>query len=698
MTTSHWNATAEETQVAIAHPMDSSRLMLGLLALSNQGHPEALDSAIDSVISADVARRLLSALKHRDASIVRHSRRVAIISTGIARSLGWEQKQLTRLELAALLHDLGKIGICDQILLKPGKFTDEESDVLSVHHRVAVSVLQACGADNDMLQIVAQLHTHYNRAGDDSLQLEGEVHQGARILAVADAYDALTNDRPHRPAFSHSEAMKQLIENSGSRFDGIIVSALGRWFEAEGHAQLVTEPSGMLAQSERPTMSGEDSREAYFFANLFVYLQLLETTYDAYYVADVDGQIRVWNRGAENMFGLSAKHMLGTTYSAGALKLGSQVENRRLTTDESPLMQVLKSELPTLSSLRLQTGRNQWDSIEIQSVPLIDFEGNIRGVLEIVHNQSSDKNRSGEYRKLKMAVTRDPLTSLANRGHLNSQLDSLFENLAESTEPADLSVIFLDIDKFKSINDTHGHDVGDDVLIDLANYLQHETYSGEVVCRYGGEEFVLLCPDTNLDQAIRRAERLRKGIAETEIGGLNVTASLGVSQHQVGDEPADLLKRADQSLYEAKQTGRNKTCWSGDAAGVTDEQSVIAQTDQPVDSLSRNGIYETSFVTCGAGEIFKYKLKGFIDEFDARVDNCSDKGGSLLVGQRSLFGGSLPVKVDFEFGQERHGMSSRQVELNVRISPQGRLKTRDHDRFLSRCQNVVRDLRSYVSR
>ena len=693
-----WNTTTTD-EIGNAHPMDSSRLMLGLLALSEQAHPTEEESVIDSVIASDVARRLISALKHRDASIVRHSRRVAIISAGIARSIGWERDQLTRLELAALLHDLGKIGIYDQILLKPGKFTDEESDVLSVHHRVAVSVLQACGADNEMLQIVAQLHTHYNRADDENLLLEGEVHQGARILAVADAYDALTNDRPHRPAFSHSEAMKQLIDNSGSRFDGIIVSALGRWFEAEGHSQLVSEPSGMLAKSERPTIKGEDSREAYFFANLFTYLQLLETNYDAYYLTDVNGQIRVWNRGAENLFGLSAKHMLRTQYSAGALKLGSRVENRRLTTSESPLMQVLKSQLPTLSGLRLQTGRNEWADIEIQSVPLFDFDGNIRGVLEIVHNQSCDKNRSGEYRKLKMAVTRDPLTSLANRGHLNSQLDSMFEAIAETEEPSNLSVIFLDIDRFKSINDTYGHDVGDRVLIDLANYLQHETYSGEVVCRYGGEEFVLLCPDTDLDQAIRRAERLRKGIAETELGGLNVTASLGVSQHQQNDVPADLLKRADQCLYEAKQTGRNKTCWAGDAVGILEESAVV-ESAEPTEVVNGDE-FVTSFPTCGAGEIFTYKLRGFIEEHDAQVEDCSDKSGTLTLGHRSFFGDrkNMPIRVHFEFGSEEHGRSaSRRVELQVRITPQGKLKKRDHELFMTRCQNVIRDLRSFVSR
>src|SRR5690606_10371383 len=125
------------------------------------------------------------------------------------------------------------------------------------------------------------------------------------------------------------------------------------------------------------------------------------------------------------------------------------------------------------------------------------------------------------------------------------------------------SVIFLDIDYFKSINDTYGHTVGDEVLVDLARLLQHETYSGELVGRYGGEEFVVVCPGTDLMQSIKRAERLRVAISRGHLGnvkGLEVTASFGVTQSEPGDSVESIIRRADKALYKAKDLGRNRTC------------------------------------------------------------------------------------------------------------------------------------------
>ena len=106
------------------------------------------------------------------------------------------------------------------------------------------------------------------------------------------------------------------------------------------------------------------------------------------------------------------------------------------------------------------------------------------------------------------------------------------------------------------INDTYGHKVGDQVLVDLTRTLQNETYSSEVIGRYGGEEFVILCPDTDLESAVRRAERLRHAIAKSSIGGmatLNVTSSFGVSTARLGDTVHTLLERADACLYRARK-------------------------------------------------------------------------------------------------------------------------------------------------
>ncbi|MEG6509754.1 PleD family two-component system response regulator [Methyloligella sp. 2.7D] len=163
---------------------------------------------------------------------------------------------------------------------------------------------------------------------------------------------------------------------------------------------------------------------------------------------------------------------------------------------------------------------------------------------------------------VEMAVL-DPLTSLHNRRYMTSHLGTLFEEAAHSGRP--LSVLLVDIDFFKAVNDSHGHDAGDLVLKEFASRIRRGIRGIDLACRLGGEEFVVVMPDTDLARAFQVAERLRDGIASspfyvgTEADALDITASVGVASFEFPDDtPEIILKRADQALYCAKRDGRNK--------------------------------------------------------------------------------------------------------------------------------------------
>lgn len=161
---------------------------------------------------------------------------------------------------------------------------------------------------------------------------------------------------------------------------------------------------------------------------------------------------------------------------------------------------------------------------------------------------------------MELAVT-DQLTGLYNRRFLTSQLGPLVQRAACGGEA--VSVMLIDLDHFKDINDAHGHDVGDAVLKEFAARLASNTRPIDFACRMGGEEFVVIMPNTTGDTACMAAERLRRHIAAAPfmIEGLElaVTVSLGVAQSESADDDADsLLKRADEGLYEAKRAGRNR--------------------------------------------------------------------------------------------------------------------------------------------
>jgi two-component system cell cycle response regulator len=174
----------------------------------------------------------------------------------------------------------------------------------------------------------------------------------------------------------------------------------------------------------------------------------------------------------------------------------------------------------------------------------------------------ADRLRHSLQLSLEMAIT-DQLTGLFNRRYMSRHLSTLISNAGTTGKP--VSFLILDIDFFKKINDTYGHDVGDDVLREFANRVSHNVRGIDLACRYGGEEFVVVMPDTDMTFAYMVAERLRQSVADIPFkisvppGQITVTISIGVTASEgSGDTAEALLRRADQALYRAKRDGRNR--------------------------------------------------------------------------------------------------------------------------------------------
>jgi two-component system cell cycle response regulator len=165
---------------------------------------------------------------------------------------------------------------------------------------------------------------------------------------------------------------------------------------------------------------------------------------------------------------------------------------------------------------------------------------------------------------LQMAVI-DELTSLYNRRYFDRHLGVMLGKAREQAR--DMALMMLDIDYFKAVNDTYGHDVGDLVLKEFALRLRRNIRGVDLACRYGGEEFVVLMPDTDFRAAQAVAERVRLAMSEKvfEVGTpdpLDLTVSVGVALNQGPDDtPEQVLKRADVALYRAKREGRNRVIY-----------------------------------------------------------------------------------------------------------------------------------------
>jgi diguanylate cyclase (GGDEF)-like protein len=168
----------------------------------------------------------------------------------------------------------------------------------------------------------------------------------------------------------------------------------------------------------------------------------------------------------------------------------------------------------------------------------------------------------GQHRALMRLATRDPLTGAANRRALDEKLDELVRDRRRNPLPA--SLVMLDLDHFKRLNDTHGHAVGDGVLVSLTEVLRMRLRLTDSLYRIGGEEFVVISEGSDLEGAEHLARQLRTLVEANELGpGMPVTISLGVAEHQGGETAAQWLRRADEALYSAKREGRNQVRVAG---------------------------------------------------------------------------------------------------------------------------------------
>ena len=151
----------------------------------------------------------------------------------------------------------------------------------------------------------------------------------------------------------------------------------------------------------------------------------------------------------------------------------------------------------------------------------------------------------------------DPLTKAYNRVKLNKMFETIFFNAKKYNQP--LTMILFDIDYFKIINDTYGHNVGDKVLQEIAGLTRTLLHDGDVFARWGGEEFIIILENISLDQTTKFALRLRAEIERYSFDiAKNVTCSFGVTQFTQGDQQIDFFERVDKALYEAKENGRNQ--------------------------------------------------------------------------------------------------------------------------------------------
>jgi two-component system cell cycle response regulator len=237
------------------------------------------------------------------------------------------------------------------------------------------------------------------------------------------------------------------------------------------------------------------------------------------------------------------------------LRLCSQIRSLERTRNV-PILAIADVENNTRLVRGLEIGVNDYLTRPIDKHELL-----ARVRTQIRKRRYTERLRDNVQMSIEMAIT-DALTGLYNRRYMETHVSTLVEQAAVRGKP--LTILVLDIDYFKSINDSWGHDAGDDVLREFALRIRKSIRGIDLACRYGGEEFVIVMPETDLAVATMVAERLRRRIAGEPFPiqrgdrNIEVTISIGIAALGQGEDAAAVLKRADQALYRAKRDGRNR--------------------------------------------------------------------------------------------------------------------------------------------
>jgi diguanylate cyclase (GGDEF)-like protein/PAS domain S-box-containing protein len=288
-------------------------------------------------------------------------------------------------------------------------------------------------------------------------------------------------------------------------------------------------------------------------------------------VLDKDERIVLANKSFSEKIGNSAASFIGCKASELAwVSPPSQEPPQPLPWQQVILSRQARSGVP----LSFASAPDEIYRFMVSGAPILDDGGGIRGVLATFDDVTELEERNDQLQQmfkaleksrdkvqrqnqeLQVMATQDPLTRCLNRRSFFEKFEMEF-NRAKRYGTA-LSCIMIDIDHFKSVNDTHGHQAGDHVLEGVAHRIRSQLRESDIICRYGGEEFCVLLTHTDADSSARAAERFRNAVSSREVSGIQVTISLGISCVEFGaGNPQELLSQADTALYAAKHSGRN---------------------------------------------------------------------------------------------------------------------------------------------
>lgn len=311
---------------------------------------------------------------------------------------------------------------------------------------------------------------------------------------------------------------------------------------------------------------------------------LVDDLLEGVYFVDRDRRITYWNSGAERLTGYSEQEVLGRSCADGILRHVT-ADGVHLCRAGCPLAATIRDGRSREADLFMHHSDGHRVPVTVRAHPMRGEDGEILGSAECFAPRPGGVFSDLESDRRTNMAFRDPVTRIGNRLYAEQQLAAVMGSLEASTT---MGLLFCDVDRFKTVNDTWGHTVGDKTLRMVARTLANGLRPGDVPCRWGGEEFIAVLPETDGPGTLRVAERIRMLVENSWLAlgdtRLSVTVSVGATVMAYGETVEGVLERVDQLMYRSKHEGRNRVS-SDIPSADTDDQPVLLPCQLPAGAL-----------------------------------------------------------------------------------------------------------------
>jgi diguanylate cyclase (GGDEF)-like protein/putative nucleotidyltransferase with HDIG domain len=568
---------------------------------------------------------LALAIDAKDQTSQSHIRRVQLYAAFVAKAMGMSDNDVQGVKTAALLHDIGKLAVPEHILSKPGPLTPEEFQKIRAHPKVGADIVSSVPFPYPVAPLILSHHERWDGKGYPTGLKGEEIPLGARILSVVDYFDALMAERPYHKAMSFDAAIGLLRQEAGKGLDPAVVTTFVdllpslqeeatrlelamRKSSTESAEQTVGKPATGLALETPKKNVFEDIALAH--REIYALYEIAQAMGTSLGVSDTMALIAaklsnlvpfscaalfLFDEDAETLrcrfaTGIDAEVIQQITVSNGEGLTGWVARNRRPLVNARPSADIEAAGLSSTTQLQsalvcpLMFNDQFIGTLSVYHTEAGFYRDDHRRLLDRVSEQAGAVIKNSIlFEQTQSDSLTDPLTGLPNTRYLFMQLT---RELARAERlQSEISLMVMDLDYFKEINDNHGHHVGDRALCEIARVLRTTIRPYDICVRYAGDEFIVVMSGCGSDEAEQKREELQRSIDavffEARPGKrirLGVSIGTAVFPHD-GDSYEVLLATADSRMYQNKAERKRNAQREKDGGSSSSSSSGLVDPD-----------------------------------------------------------------------------------------------------------------------